>query len=345
MRVLMRAGFDRYSGYGNDAIDLAVGMTKAGIDVTVWPMSILPGLPRAFTRLLEKEPVRQHDVMLTFGPPHTIDKDAGRGAPVAVGYSMWERSRITALDLPDDWTPWSEYLTAMLVTCAMNVEAFQYVDPALRVEVLPCGIADDEWPVARRDPARRMQIGVCGALAGRKDPWALLAAWKELKAEHPEFDAVLHVKDTSGAVHPRIVEAYPDVVLHQTPWSREALVAWYHEMDLLVSTSRGEGNNKPAMEFMATGGAVAATDWSGHQNWLHPGVGYPLRGQLQPVKPNHVAEDFRVDHDGLKETLLGCWGNRGDLARKGEHAATWIRQTHSWESIISRLERLLVSLT
>ena len=64
MRMLLRAGFDTLTGYGNDAVDMAMALDRAGVDVVLNPLSMRSGLPRKFTDLLHKEPVGEFDVIL-----------------------------------------------------------------------------------------------------------------------------------------------------------------------------------------------------------------------------------------------------------------------------------------
>lgn len=344
MRVLLRAGFDRYTGYGNDAVDIARFLSRAGVDVVPLPTGIVPGLPMEFLKLLAKEPTGTYDVCLTFAPPFDIDpRDFRRYTDHSVGWSMWETSRLTPVDMKglESW----DGLDLMLVTCPMNVEAFSSFDPNCRYEVLACGIDGDEWPTVPRDAGRRMTFGMCGMLAGRKDPWLLINAWKELKADVPEFDARLELKTGAPGLHPKLQDIVPDLAILEGAWPRKKLLEWYHSIDVLVSTSRGEGNNKPCMEVMATGGPVIATNWSAHQNWLHPDVAYPLHGRLVPVGPDPAGpQHFEGDKDDLKELLLRTWTDRAEVREKGMNASRWIRQTHSWERIVERLEKLLVSL-
>ena len=188
-----------------------------------------------------------------------------------------------------------------------------------------------------------MRFGMCGMLAGRKDPFALLEAWRELKRERPEFDAILELKTACPGLHPGLVQVYPDVVLYDRVWPQTMLRDWYTTIDVMVSTSRGEGNNKPAIEFMSTGGLVMASDWSGHQNWLHPDATIPIPGQLV-TWTDGVRADFRVDIPTLKEQLYWCWQHPDQVRRKGRVAAGLIRSSLSWPQVCERLTRRLAAL-
>lgn len=381
MRVLFRAGFDSYSGYGRDSVDLAIHLSKR-VDVVPWPIELLPGLPQTFTDLLTKDPRgasagTPFDVALCFTDPWRLDPTRWTDlAPKAVGYTMWESDRIRPQDmLPDlygdvptdgaDWTPktgpdrWysdepgddgrKRALDLLLVTCPMNVAAFDHLDPHVPKAVVPCGIDPNAWPVLDRAMAHAhdpvVHFGAVGSFVPRKAIFTLLTAWKQLKEDVPGFDATLDVKDSSSRLHPLVADAYgPDLTIHHGVWDHTDLVGFYHYLDAMVSVSRGEGNDKPLMEMLATGGAVMGTDWSGHQTYLTPEVGWPLPGVLCPAKPGGEVLDFAVDVDALKETILHVWRSRQEASDRGGQGAWNIRESHSWPVIAARIEAHLAGV-
>lgn len=349
MRILFRSSFNRYSGYGNDAVDIAKYLvTNTDHDVHLWPMNAYPGLPVEVAQLFTKVPTRgEYDLVLCFSAPmYLVPKEWADAAPLSIGWSMWERSLLLKPDFKGfHWgnrgNQQFKGINRMLVTCPMNVEAFANVDPVIPIEVLPCGVDGEEFPERKRDSDGPMKFIMIGELGIRKDPFVLINAWNELKEEHPEFDAVIEFKTTKPGVHPKIQDWMKDCKVYSESWPYEKVKQWYYSADVLVTPSRGEGNNKPAMEFMATGGTVIASDWSGHQNWLHPDCNYALKGELHRVDPQSPAEDFRADKDHLKELLYHCWANRPEAQEKGMNAARFIRQSLSWETVIEKLDRII----
>lgn len=364
LRVVLRAGFDVFSGYGNDAVDMAVFMDKAGVDVLPWPTSVMPGLPERMAKLLMKDPRGQKDVVLTFAPPDAIRPwEFADLAPKAVGWTMWERTPYLAADLADvpEWqaadpgtkqrVPFAARaergdmfggLDELIVTCPMNVEAFAEVNHDVPVSVIPNGIDPDKWPVEKRSPSRPMTFLMVGMLAGRKNPFALLDAWRDLKAMKPEFDARLHLHTLAPGLHPAIADgAYgPDITITNRPLSHQELTGLYLASDVMVSTSRGEGNNKPAMEFMATGGTVLAPKWGGHENWMHRDLTYEIPFRL--VRDEETGTlDAEVDHAGLIDGLLACWNDRSATSMRGLQSASFIRSSLGWPVVIDRLIRRL----
>jgi hypothetical protein len=309
MRLVLRAGFDRFSGYGNDAVDIAVNLARLGVQVTPWPTGVMPGLPRAFTRLLERDPTGPKDVLLAFSDPVAMRPWEFAGlAPRTVGYSMWERTPLRRADLP--WgrraRRWSAHgLDGMAVSCEMNIGAFRALDPQLPMLVVPGGIEPSEWP--------------------------------ELMAGNPGLNAELVVHTFTPGVHPAAADYYgPKIRMSQRALSRPELVALYRSCDVLVSASRGEGNNKPALEFQATGGTAIVPDWGGHRNWLHEAA-TGLPGELVPAMDAPGAVEFAVDHDELVKAL---WRHASDpvwVADRGQRCASAVRARMSWRRTLRPL--------
>lgn len=341
MRVLFRSSFDRWTGYGNDAVDIAVTLEKLGADVVPVADGMQAGLPREFTRLLEKEPYGSYDAVLQFAPPFDIKPWRLFGSERRFGWTMWERTPMVDTDFDDD-VRWEKHrwsgMKLMFVTCQMNVAALQAQDDRVPLTIAPCGVA--EWPDFDRPIDRRMVFLMIGMLAGRKDPFLLLDVWRELKHEHPEFDAVLVLKTAAAGLHPQLEQMYPDVRLISKVWGPGEVAGLYANCDVLVSVSRGEGNNKPAMEFMASGGAVMASDWSAHRNWLHEDWAYPLSGEV--VQSPGGWSDFRVDRDRLKERLLECWMDRETVKEKGRIARGVMLSDFSWEKRVEVVYRQML---
>jgi glycosyltransferase involved in cell wall biosynthesis len=246
----------------------------------------------------------------------------------------WSRDPAALQGADRDW------LDLLQVTCHDNVDAFRSLDAEVELAVCPNGIDPEKFEeVDREGMDRPFRFASIGMLAGRKDPFATLQAWRLAQEMDPSFDAELVLKTSTTGLHPKIADVYRNVKIISSVWNQKTVIDFYGAVDVLVSTSRGEGNNKPAMEFMSTGGPVMATDWSGHRNWLHEDSGYPLPGTLTPVADNSPVHDFRVDVQATAEMFLHCWRNQQEVRRKGQLAAQRIRADLSWEKVCDRFLR------
>jgi glycosyltransferase involved in cell wall biosynthesis len=184
-------------------------------------------------------------------------------------------------------------------------------------------------------------FGACGVMSARKDPFKLLEAWRDFRVAHPEIAARLEIKTMPPTLHPKIVEAYPDVVIHEEMWTRGRLMDWYGTLDCMVSTSRGEGMNKPAVEFMASGGPVLASAWGGHENWMRADCGYPVKYELSPCPFEPGTVDAPVDRQDLAAMFHAVALDRPGRLARGATAANYARSALTWERSVEKLRRLV----
>lgn len=348
MKVLLRAAFDRFSGYGSDSVDVALHLDKAGVDVHLMPIAVVPPLERQLTDLLTK-PAAVADVLLNFVPPDLLAfRRVQHCARKYVAWSMWERDRVMLGDLSGPgWLPLTyprfRGYDEIMVTCADNADAFRNVDDVTPISVMPLGIDVENWrerAEANDGPVRFLAVGTLGS--PRKNIFALLETWQQMKRDLPDFDATLHLHSLQKGLHPGVAEAYgPDVTLSQKPITRAELASLYRTHDVLVSTSRGEGMNKPAMEMLSTGGTVIAGDWGGHREWATPGVTWSVPGEMVQRGPDTQGREFEIDRDALRAAMLQAASDRFDLARRGQVGARLMRDEFAWPVVAGRLiERL-----
>lgn len=322
----------------------------------------MPGLPDDFVPLLTKSPRRgpgAYDVTIQFMPPFDIRVTAppkpnirNLGLPDVIadrhyGWSMWEKDKLTSSDMSGHGIgrrPW-KHLTAMYVTTKMNVEAFANYDPDVEYRVQPCGIDGELFPVAKRRTDGPTKFCMIGELHQRKDPFIAIEVFSQLKREKgAAFDAELHLKASNVSLPRELTGAVDGLYVYNEYWEYEKLIQWMHDMTCYLGPSRGEGNLKPPMEFMATGGTAIVTNWSGPTNWLTQDVGYPLNYELvnmdrsDPDSPREA----RADREHLKELMWHVHTNRIEARDKGVMAADWIRWSSDWRKIMDRFIPQLV---
>jgi glycosyltransferase involved in cell wall biosynthesis len=355
VKVLVRGPLSTASGYGRDVVGLVLTMLEAGVDVYLRPTVVEAPLPGAVLALLGKEPLlEKYDAAVLYMDPVKLVGEIAEYRPVTrrlIGYTMWERTPVTwsALGLKEIGTvggprtfPFTG-LDVLVVTCPMNVEAFRAVDPLVRIEVIPPGVRVDDIPqVDRRrhgDRADLTVFGAVGVMSPRKAPFDLLEAWKEFRERCPDIQARLEIKESGHSLHPGVAEIYPDLVLHSGVWPEKKLWSWMAELDVLVSASRGEGMNKPAVEFMVSGGPVIATGWGGHENWMRGDVGYPVKHRLEPSPFEDGTLDAPVDlMDMADQFFEAC--DRFERQDKGYAARMYASTALSWELATEKLLRL-----
>jgi glycosyltransferase involved in cell wall biosynthesis len=212
--------------------------------------------------------------------------------------------------------------------------------PAPRMEVLQGGYDPSLWTKVDRDwNSDRFAFCMVGALHARKDPYLAIEAFRQLKAEHPEFEpAELHLKTTAATLHPGMKLIDPRIFIYCESWSIEKLQKFYSTQHVMLCPSRGEGKNLPPLEFMTTGGTAIATNWGGHLGWISDKYAYPLDYTLRSVmldKPECMNARASVEH--LKALMWHCFTHRDEVHQKGELASEVIPYKCSWDHYVENL--------
>lgn len=226
-----------------------------------------------------------------------------------------------------------------------------YVPRHVHQGVLQGGFEAAEWPYMDRDWSDEgvFRFGMHGALNRRKEPFIVLQAFLELCEKHPEFKekARLLLHTTVPGLLPEMNEIYEQagigVRVYLETWDKYRLEQYYQACHALVYPSHGEGKNLPCLEFSATGGAVLATDWSGHTQWLREDTGYPLACTVEPMiagKPE-LAHWAVVDVAEVRRAMWHVFTHRAEAKAKGQAAARLIPQMCSWDAVIETLFRRL----
>jgi glycosyltransferase involved in cell wall biosynthesis len=368
-KVLVKTPFSMFSGYGQDGYGLTRALMKWGCDVYVQPQHVDVPIPQDLLHLFGKPLDPPFDLTINHWDPENLrlDRHARECTRVAVAWTMWEfssliphcRNRRTLRER-------LEWYDLILGYDAVSVEAMRPWVPKVIKRTHPesgevtkikgpvlgklqGGFESSEWKPLERDWfGSRFCFGMHGALNNRKQPYKVLAAFRALKDEHPiEFeDACLLLHTTCPPLFPEIgsiLEQLKVEVFYEV-WDKPTLTEFYKSCHALVYPSMGEGKNLPALEMLATGGAVIATNWSGHTEWLSENVGWPLPYELKPlfpVKYPDAAQYAEVPVEAIKAAMWDAFTNRGEARQRGEMGAKLIPQMCDWSVIVENLFRLI----
>lgn len=340
MKCLIRAPLNVHSGYGGDGVGIALALLQAGVDVYLDPTMVQTPLPPDVAELLTKRLEPPFDLLIHHVDPGQLGLSSGErlSAAITVAWSMWELSTLDNLKGRSRLRRKLKDYDLVVGYDAVSTGALApYVSTS--AATVQGGYWPRLWPAVRRDfNAETLRFCMVGALGPRKDPFVAIEAFSELKDEHPELNIELSLKTVSPGLHSKMQDWVPGLRIHYETWPQETLREFYSSQHVLISTSRGEGKNLPALEFLSTGGTVIATNWGGHTQWLSPTIGYPLSFSLSPVSPKTPECLWaKADKDHLKQLMLHAYTHRDELARKGDTAARLIPQMCAWPTAIDRL--------
>lgn len=346
MRVLLCGPFDTNSGWGNDLVGMARGLGALGHDVHLAPLSVVPPIPADIAQLLCKPKQPPLDLTVVHCEPYRMDVPGGTRivSQKVVGWTMWEWDEYREDLVPDALsTSLSRRLgnfDALLSYDHVTTAALDlHVPEGVEHRQLQGGYTSDDWEPVRRDWWGTLRFGMLGRLHDRKNPFAAIRAFSELKEEHGEdFDAELHLKTQVLGLHPQIEERYPGVRIYLANWPQKQVAEFYASLHCLLCPSRGEGKNVPALEAQSTGCPVIATNYGGHRDWLSEEWAYPLSYEMQTHEQGCWAEP---DVAHLKQLMWRVYTDRDEARRKGELAARTIPGMCDWTKVLRRMEDML----
>lgn len=340
MKVLVKAPVNPHSGYGNDGIGIIMALRMAGCDVYLDATTVQSPLPIEVAELFTKRLEPPFDLLIHHVDPGQLELSDGarRNATITVAWSMWEMS---SLDNLPGRTKLKKKLKPYDLVVGYDKVSTGSLAPYVTTNAATVqgGYWPQRWRPVKRDwTSGPLQFCMVGALGPRKNPFVAIEAFRELREEHPELDIALNLKTVSPGLHSKMQDWIPGLRIFYETWPEETMRDFYASQHVLISCSRGEGKNMPALEFLSTGGTVIATNWGGHTQWLSPTIGYPLDYTLAPVSgatPNCLWAEADKDH--LKSLMLHAANNRDELARKGEIAMQLIPEMCSWPKAVDRL--------
>lgn len=319
-------------------------------------------IPRDLLPLFARELRGPYDLLINhWDPEHLFITREARGmARVAVAWTMWEfaggpgrHGRPVSGLVPHCGGRGSlrkrlQWFDMVLGYDPVSLAAVEpYIPPQVHRGVLQGGFESDLWKKTERDWfGERFGFIMHGALNNRKDPFCAIQAFNELKFEKgAEFAGATFALHTSapGTLFPELNAplAPQKIRIFVDAFDKETLDQFYAAGHCLLAPSWGEGKNLPALEFQATGGVVAATDFGGHAQWLNADYAYPLGYDLVPLfegKP-WAAHHAKVQVEHMKEVIWHIWTHRGEAKEKAELASRVIPAMCDWQTVLEALFR------
>lgn len=341
--LLLKTPLAANTGYGHDGFSLARYLSEAGVDVRLKPTFTGPPLPMGVAMMLVKDLEVPFDYLLHHVDPDQAGLSEGerRHKAKKIYWTMWEFTQLEEHQRRDMAEKLSHY-DLLLAYDEVTAQAFKpYAEEAgTPMKVLQGGFSSEEWKYDSRERDWNGVFRFCmvGQLHMRKNPFAAVRAFKEVRAKYGE-QVELHLKTTVPTLPPQMEDAYPGLKIHYTSWSHDQLKSFYAGCHTYLATSWGEGKNLPALEAQAMGVPVIYSNFGGHRQWGTQETGWPIGGTVEEHKPGMGS--YRIDHDELVAAMCEAVENRFQTRLKGERAASTVISQNDWSKVVPRLLALL----
>jgi GT2 family glycosyltransferase len=272
-----------------------------------------------------------------------------------IGYTMIEVDGFAP-----DWVRQANRMDEVWVPSEFNRRGFLESGLKRPIHVMPLGVDPNYFHPgmhARKNPLGEFVFFSSFEWGERKEPWLLLKAFNEVfSAKEPvrllckvmNRDASIHLKEEIGRL--RLKESGGRIsYLFNLDFPHYQLGSLYASADCFVAVSRGVGWDMPLMEAMACGLPAIVSDWGAHQEFVHPGIAYPLRlrGTVPAVAKCPYYAGFSwadPDPEHLRHLLREIYEHREEARERGLRAAEEMAARWTWAIAAARIHERLEAI-
>jgi len=334
MKLMLRGPLTDFTGYGTFGILLAREWSKQ-TDLALFPTQVTMGLPKEVLEILAQEEPPKPDLFVDFTDPMSANGKFGK--KFSVLFTMWEQTKMVV-----DFDPRKlQSYDLMLVPNQVNKDTFAEFFPVEKIKIVSLGVDTSFYTWKPRKVRELPKIRFCavGNLSRRKGIELIVDAYQKIRSEYENCS--LSIRSTGAGLHPRWADIIQDCYMYFGPWSKQTLRDFYYNMDVMLSLTRGEGFNLPAVEFLATGGTVIATNFMGHAQWANSEYMYQVGHTVEKVKIGYQGLDNRSEwgepnYEEILTAMRSCMDDRETLFQKMLNAKT-VAQMFNIEKITSKI--------
>lgn len=295
---------------------------------------------------------RRPGTAVVYGQGDVFHRARGRRR---VGYTMLEVD-----GFPREWVRQANGMDEVWVPSRFNRDGFVASGVRRPVHVVPLGVNPDYFhPGIAGYPHPQGDFVFLSVFewGERKEPWLLLRAFVDTFRPDEPVRLVCKVlnRDSKVSLKREIRRLALGPTGERISWlfnhefPHYQLGSLYRSADCFVSASRGEGWNMPLMEAMACGLPAIATDWGAHTEFLHAGIGYPLRVRgtvpAEAKCPYYRGLSWAdPDPEHLRHLLRHVFEQRDEAREKGDAAAREMAAGWTWDHTAERIEARLAAL-
>ena len=250
-----------------------------------------------------------------------------------ISYTPWESTEI-----PDSWKYYMDACDEIWTTsnwCANVFEDNGYKD----VKVYPHGI-DPMWIPKRRQDSGTIKFLHIGEPAPRKAGQMSVDAFIELFGNKEGYsltikaDTVNTTRVFNNYVDRNIIglpdEKYNNIYIIRDILNDEELVKLYHDHDVLIYPSYGEGFGFIPLQALATGmPTICTSGWANYENYLGP---LKIKSQIvdSPWPFPHQGKVFEPKYEHLLEIMKDVASNFNAYSGYYFTQSTRIHKDYNW---------------
>jgi len=353
LRVIWQSRWGLPIGYSVSSEELVLHLDQIGVEVFHRPIPWHMPANLTHPRLQEiaARPIPDGIPQISYDQADLFCLDH-RG--YRIGYTMLEVN-----GLPADWVAACNRMDEIWTPSHWSVETFTDAGVIRPLYAMPLGYDPTHFHphVPAYRIGNRFTFLSVFEWGERKAPEILLRAYVSAFRKHDDVILILRINnfDTSISVSQQIVNLnLPNdgpaiAILYNQYLSRSQLASLYRSADCFVLTSRGEGWGLPILEAMACGVPVIATNWSAQTEFLHAGVGYPLRVRaLIPAQakcPYYIGWSWaEPDIDHLIYLMRYVYEHPDEARTIGAAAAAEVVQRWTWHHAAERIRQRLETI-
>lgn len=253
-----------------------------------------------------------------------------------ISYTPWESTVI-----PERWKPFLDVVDEIWTTsdwCANVFEDNGYKN----IRVYPHGI-EKVWKPKKREDDDVIKFLHIGEPAPRKGGQMVVDTFIELFGNNPKYSLTLKVyKHNTTRVYNNFVdkeivgipyEMFSNIKMIDAVLDQEELVKLYHDHDVLLYPSFGEGFGFIPLQALATGMPVICTsNWAHYKKYLGP---LSLKADLidSPWPYPHEGKVYMPDYIDLRKQMLEVSENFKAYAGYYYAQSTKILEEYDWDQL------------
>lgn len=245
----------------------------------------------------------------------------------------------------------------LIVTSSFQPKIWKESGCRIPISVMTPGVDTDIFTYKERPKTGKFKVLMLGALTGRKNPLGAIRIFQRASEGNPDWRLCIKTRNADGmdgvrkvaALDPRIEVVTSDIHPMQ-------VVKYYHNFDVLLWPSKGEGCGLPPLEALSTGMEVVCSQNSGMLDFIDENHCYPIRtDRMEPanipgigfslqytLNYGSVGQWWVPDEDHGVSQLKKCFDNWYNGRGKGKKAAEYVRAHHTLKQQAASVLKVLL---